>query len=162
MSSKEPEQPAYIFPDPRLTLRAALAHHRALVPGLLDGGDAETAAIFAGHDAIHVVFGCSTSLVDEARADLWTMLATTMTLRRYSGYLNNPTVKALFLSYPLGQLILSFLAVFDTPRLWWRARQMTQPWDFDAWADHLDEPLGVIRARYNIRPVHAAAEGALA
>ena len=157
MSPQEPEPSPYVFPDPSLTLRAALDLHRAQVPGLLGGDDPQTTALFAGHDVCHVLFGCSTRLIDEGRVDLWTMAATTMTVKRYSQYLNHPMVKKLFWSFPIWQIALSFLSFLDTPRILWRARHQTRPWDFDAWRDHLDRPLGQIRAELNIHPTHLPA-----
>lgn len=156
MSTQEPEQPGYVFPDPHLTLAEAIAQHRAMIPGLIVGDDDESVSLFTGHDAVHVIFGCSVSLPDETRADLWTMLATNMSLKRYLAYLKNPAVKALFSSFTAWQLVVSARGLLDLPRLWWRARHMTRRWDFDSWPAHLNDSVQSIRASHNIEPIHAA------
>ncbi len=145
------------FPD-TMTLGAAIAlHHARLGPQQAGGGATPetTAALFAGHDACHAIFDCGTDLRDETRVDLWTLAATTMTTRRYLDYLQAPEVTALLAGISLGALLRALPAMAaDGIRIWWRGRG-ARPWDFDAWADHLDEPLGDIRARCGIAPLPA-------
>lgn len=154
MMTSEPDPSAYHFPDPSLTLRQALAAHRDMVPGFIEGDDEVSRALFGAHDAVHVLFGCGTSMSDEGRADLWTLLATTMTIRGYLAFLKHPLTKALFDSFTARDLLISSTCMVDTPVIWWRARKMTRLWEFDRFTEHLDRPLAEIRAEYNIHPTH--------
>lgn len=138
-----------------MTLGEALASHRRTVPGLLgDAGDPALAALFAGHDACHVVFGCSTALRDEARVDAWTVLGSTMTLRRYVAYLTHPDVVALLMSYPVSTQVWTLLVfLVDLPRVALGSLRLRRRWDFDAWESHLDRPLLELRADHGIVPL---------
>ena len=152
-----PDPREYQFPDPSLTLGQALAWHRARVPGFIEGDDAVSRALFGAHDAVHVLFGCGTSMADEGRADGWTLLATTMTFREYLAFAQHPVTKALFASLTARDWLASFAGLVDLPRMWWRARQMTRPWPFDRYTEHLDRTLAEIRAEYHITPTHLPA-----
>ncbi len=149
--------PAHLAPDCQVTLAEALESHRRTVPGLFDdAGDPALAALFAGHDACHVVFGCSTALRDEARVDSWTVLGSTMTARRYLAYLTHPDVVALLKSFPVGAQVRTLLVFFvDLPVVAWRCLRMRRRWDFDGWEAFLDRPLHEVRAEHGIRPLAA-------
>jgi hypothetical protein len=147
------DPPSFVAQDCATTLRDALAEHRARVPGLISGGaDPVLGALFDGHDACHVLFGLTTRLDDEARADAWTLLATTMTFRRYRAYLDHPAIRDLArqLLTPMA-LGRAGAALFDLPRIWRSARAMRAPWDFDAWPRWLDTPVCDIRDAYGVR-----------
>src|SRR5579863_1919853 len=57
----------------------------------------ESADLFRSHDMCHVVFGLSTTLDDEAMADVRTLLSCDVGWRRYARYMtSDPAAKAIF------------------------------------------------------------------
>lgn len=158
--SPEPDPtlpPPFLDPACPLTLRDALREHRARVPGLITSDDDPAVGpLFDGHDACHVVFGCSTAPTDEGRVDMWTLFGTTMTVRRYVAYLTHPALKPIYDAFLRWDMLLPALRSFgDVPRIWSRARGMTRRWDFDAWAEWSDVPVRDIRAAHGIRVLGA-------
>lgn len=143
------------FPD-HLRLREAIAqHHRSLgaVQVSADAAAPETAQLFAGHDACHALFDCGTDLRGETRVDVWTLAATSMSLRRYQAYLRQPEVTALLQTISWWRALgLVPWMLADAVRIWWRSRG-TPRWDFDDWEAHADETLGALRRRHGVRPL---------
>ncbi|MDP2310771.1 MAG: hypothetical protein Q8P18_32435 [Pseudomonadota bacterium] len=154
--------PALTLRAPALTLREGMIAHRARVPGLITADDDPLIGpLFEGHDACHVVFGCSTAPLDEARVDLWTLFGTTMTVRRYTAYLTHPALAPIYAAFMRWDMALPYLgSLADTPRIWSRARAMIRPWDFDAWSRWADVPVEEIRATFGIRVLGPAASHA--
>ena len=142
----------YQDPETTMTLREAIAeHHAALGTPLGQDSDSEAAALFAGHDACHAVFGTDTSMVGEATTDTWTMLGTTLPLRRFLGYLRHPEVREAFDHFGFWVAIPGVLRSIPAAwRVWRASRRLHARGDFDGWADHLDEPLDTLRARHGI------------
>ena len=72
-------------------------------------------------------------------------------LGRYMAYMRHPEVMAIFKEQSgLSLWPLYLRATLDIPRIWWRSRRMTRRWDFDAWRDWLDVPLGELREAHGI------------
>ncbi len=140
--------------DARLSLREALREHRASIPDLVPVPEdpvEELDALFAGHDTVHCLFGLGTTTAEEVRVDAYSVLATTLTLRRYLTYVSHPVVaKVIWETTTLAALPWIGVSVLRIPWIWWRTRRMTR-WDFDAWRDYLDRPLVDIRTEYGIR-----------
>lgn len=154
-STTDGEPLEYLSQDCGLTLRAAIAQHRAHTPGLLLPDEPEIARLFDGHDAVHALFGCDTTMPGEASADTWTLCGTTLPARAYLDYLKHPAVRALVSQLGLGAMIIGSLrALPRVYRIWRVSRQMRQPWRFEDWAAHLDEPLFALRAEYGIQVVN--------
>ena len=78
----------YQRPDSDLTLAEGLHEYYASREGLVSGrGISEQAReFFRCHDAVHVVFGCSTALIDEAAVKLWSFFGTSGGLNVWRGY----------------------------------------------------------------------------
>jgi len=74
--------------DARLTLTQGLAEYFAANAGLDDARDMspEAAAFFARHDAVHVVYGCGTSLDDEVVVKIASVFGTTAGVGALKGY----------------------------------------------------------------------------
>jgi len=77
--------------DSALTLAAGLEEYYRGHPGLLrpESISPDSAALFRRHDICHVIFGLDTTMVDEAMADLRTVLSTDVGVRRYVRYLRS-------------------------------------------------------------------------
>lgn len=153
MNARAPTAPLDL--PPGTTLRQAIAaHHARLGPATVVEDDPAVAALFSAHDAVHAVFGTRTDLRGEGLTDAWTLLGTTMPLRRYLAYLRHPAVTALVRAVPWPQLLWTTVTAGPlVARVFWRARRMTRRWDFDAWRDHLDQPVEQIRADHGIVPI---------
>ena len=136
------------------TLAEGMAEFAAAQPGLLAPAGRELAEFVHAHDACHVLFGLGTRIDEEALADTWTLLATDMSLRRYTGFLRHPELAALFASTGAWPLLTGTLrALPRIARVLWRTRRMPTRWPFWGYAEHLDTPLAALRRRYAIRVV---------
>ena len=78
----------YQQPDSRLTLESGRAEYYANNSGLVDGRSVSPMAkeFFRCHDTAHVVFGCSTALLNESMVKLWSFFGTTRGLRLLREY----------------------------------------------------------------------------
>lgn len=136
------------------TLREGMAEFAAAHPDLLAPDEPELARFFYAHDACHVLFGLTTFLDDEALADVWTMLATDIPVRRYFDYLKYPELRALVVDIGVGKALWGALRA--APRMWraWRiSRRMRERWPFLGYGQHMDTPLAELRARFGVRVV---------
>src|SRR5215469_15871298 len=85
--------------DSTLTLAAGLDEYYRGHPALIrpEAISPESAELFRPHDICHVIFGLDTTMVDEAMADLRTLLGTDVGLRRYLHYVRtNKEAKQIF------------------------------------------------------------------
>jgi hypothetical protein len=140
--------------DAGITLRDALKEHRSHIPALVPVPEDPVDALdvlFAGHDVVHCLFGLGTTTAEEVRVDAYSVIATTLSLRRYLLYVSHPAVaKVIWETTTLATLPGIALSVLRIPAIWWRTRRMKR-WDFDAWRGHLDRDLASIRSEYGIR-----------
>ncbi len=144
----------YEQPDADLTLSEGLAEYRRANPGLKRSapGHAEAESFFGGHDAVHVVFGCTTTLPDEILADAWTLFGTTVSVRRFLGFLRLEEHREIVAGVHLAELARALLRVLPAlPRLVAQSRRMTRPWPWDRVDDYLDWPLARIRREFGIQ-----------
>jgi hypothetical protein len=142
-------------PDSEMTLREGLREYYGSQDGLVTGRGPSSSAqeFFRCHDAAHVVFGCSTRLVDEAMVKLWSFLGTTAGFSLLRDY-RSPESKEIYQTIEwrdIGPTILA--SIVNVPRVIAGCLRMNERWpwsDFDQW---LDVPLSQIRQRYQIRIV---------
>jgi ubiquinone biosynthesis protein Coq4 len=161
----EQRRRAYQIQDSSLTLREALKDYYEANPHLLDSSEhsSEVREFFRSHDLIHVVFGCDTSFVHEARADLWTMMGTDVGIRRYLAVAASPVVRALYQDLKTKLTdedkvrirkevrkgwIQALLAPFSIYR---RTRRMKRKWPWMQNDQLLDSPLREIRQEFGIQ-----------
>lgn len=145
------QKPSYTEADCPLTLAEGLAEFSAANPALLPPGDGELREFIRAHDSCHVLFGLTTSLEDEAVADIYTIFGSNVTLRRYASYLKHPEITGLIQAVGWREMFVGTLRAI--PRIFRairRARRMSAPWPFFDYARFLDEPLAALRRRYNI------------
>ncbi|GAB4566255.1 MAG: hypothetical protein Tsb0020_17750 [Haliangiales bacterium] len=159
MPATDSQRCAYQEQDAKMTLAEGLAEYQRANASVLFDPDApdsemntESAKFFRRHDTCHVVFGCNTSIPQEAAADMWTIFGVDISLRDYYRALKLNEVQSLL--DDVGRLRLAWASVKAVPTIWramWRARAMHKKWP---WADHamyLDRPLAEIRAEFGIR-----------
>jgi len=147
--------------DTPLTLADGLREYHASRAGLVGGRGVSPAAreFFRCHDAAHVVFGCTTSLVDEAVVKIWSLFGTTAGLGLLRAY-RLPESQEVYERLEWGDIAVTALrSVVVVPvvlRHCWRMRKRW-PWsDFDA---YLGVALADIRREYGIQLVPAALTG---
>jgi hypothetical protein len=140
----------YLSLDCRLTLREGIQELR----------QAEAAANVAPelshdldvHDAIHVLFGCPTSLAGEVIAHVWTVFGTTSKLgdlHRVTSHEDHREVLA-----EIGHFRLLRKWLLSLPRILGtvgRARRMRRRWPVEEFPSFLDRPLDEIRREFGIR-----------
>jgi hypothetical protein len=135
-----------------LTLDAGLAEYYARHPGLLEAREGSAAAaFFRGHDVAHVVFGCSTTLLDEAAVKMWSFFGTTGGLALLSGY-RLPESKTIYAEIPWRAVLptaLRSLGVVPTVLL--RCRGMTKRWPWSEHRAYRQMSLHEIRVEFGIR-----------
>lgn len=141
--------------DDVLTLRQGMAAHRAsLGEAYIALDDPDAAELFHAHDAIHVLFGCDTSLRGESLADLWTLAASDITVAQYLTYLNHPDVQAAFKGHSAWDWLRTFLKLIpDLFRVLVRARRMPRRWPAASWRSKLDIPVKTLREAWHIQPI---------
>ena len=140
------------------TLAQGLAEYFAANPGLKRENSLlsqEARQFFRAHDVVHVLYGCGTSMPDEAVVKLSSIFGTTGGMAVLRGYTHHETLD-IYTRLPIGSTILALLsAPYLFIRTVWRCARQRERWP---WADHeqfLDTPLSELRNRFGIRVAHA-------
>jgi hypothetical protein len=146
---------AYQQPATELTLADGLREYYESRDGLLDGRGLSPAAreFFRCHDAAHVVFGCTTALVDEGIVKIWSFFGTTGGLGLLRAY-RLPESQEIYETIRWSQVVSTALRLATIlPLVLWRCMRMRKRWPWSDFERHLDEPLGRIRREYGIELV---------
>jgi hypothetical protein len=139
--------------DTKLTLAEGLREYYSSRDGLVGGRGVPDSAreFFRCHDAAHVVFGCDTTLPDEAAVKICSVFGTTGGFGVLKGY-RSPESKEIYEKLELGPIVTTALRSFPiVARAFSRCRKMTKRWpwsDFDACRD---VGLNELRREYGIR-----------
>ena len=143
----------YRYPDTTLTLESGLAEYYESRTELVDGRGLSPVAreFFRCHDAAHVVFGCSTTLLNEAVVKIWSFFGTTRGLRLVREY-RLPESQEIYEQLKWGSIARTAVqSVALAPRVMARCMRMHKRWpwsDFDAYR-HV--ALREVRCEYGIR-----------
>ena len=144
---------AYQAQECRATLAEGLGEYMHAHP-FLKRGDAlsiEAQEFFRCHDVVHVVYGCDTSLNQEAVVKLSSFFGTTegfAVMRGYRLYESLDIYRRLRLTDILGTIAASVVIV---PRTLWRCARQTRRWPWDGHDAWMHKPLAEIRATFGIR-----------
>jgi len=145
------------------TLAEGLAEYFACNPTLKRDASlvsAEARQFFRSHDVVHVVYGCSTTMPDEAIVKLASLFGTTGGLRVLRGYVHHETLD-IYRSLPLASTALALLlAPFLIARTIWRCSRQLRRWPWEHFDHLLNVPLCDIRAHFGITVAHAARSAA--
>lgn len=138
-------------PDSTSTLEAGLREYYASREGLVTGRGSDVAReFFRCHDVAHVVFGCSTSLIDEAKVKMWSFFGTTGGLG-LARYYRLPESKEIYETITFGPIVRTGLqSLVVVPRVLARCTRMHERWPWDAFDAHLSVPLSELRRHYGI------------
>jgi len=145
---------SYQSPHADETLRQGLTEYRAENPSLQEMRESSKtgAEFFRCHDVVHVVFGCSTSLLHEAEADAWTLFGTTVTFRQFLGFLKIEEHKDIMAKVGVLDSCVTFIrAVPLILKVLIRTRAMIKKWPWDNFEEYWEKPLADIRAEFNIQ-----------
>jgi hypothetical protein len=140
------------------TLAEALAEYYAANPGLKrdDALSPPAREFFRCHDVVHVVYGCSTSMPDEAIVKLASLFGTTGGLSILRGYRLHESMD-IYRKLPLGSTLAALLmAPYLIVRTVWRCRRQRDSWPWDQHEAHMNAPLDELRARFGIEVAHRA------
>jgi hypothetical protein len=144
---------AYRRQNATSSLAEGLAEYYREHPFLKRGSDlaAEAREFFRCHDAVHVLYGCDTSLSDEAIVKLSSIFGTTGgfgVLKGYALYDSIDIYRQLKLKDVLATLLRAFVIV---PRSLWRCFRQSERWPWSTFDQHLQTPLCALRRRFGIR-----------
>lgn len=150
--------PAYQRQESQQTLAQGIEEYFAANPGLAQGRDmsAEAGKFFRCHDAAHVVFGCGTTLGEEAVVKIASILGTTAGLRVLGGYRLHESLGIYRKLRTIDVLMTIVRAVMIVPRTAVRCLRQRARWP---WAEHeryLQVPLHDLRRDFGIRVLVAA------
>ncbi len=144
------------------TLAEGLREYFEANPLLKRGTDlqsSEACAFFRSHDTVHVVFGCGTSMPDEAIVKIASLFGTTGGMSVLRGYLHHETLD-IYRRLPLASTALALLlAPYLIVRTLWRCARQSSRWPWEKHEHFLDVPLREIRSRFGIRVAHARSGG---
>jgi hypothetical protein len=150
------------FQSPRatLTLAEGLAEYFAAHPGLKREdqlASAEAKQFFRSHDIVHVLYGCGTSMPDEAIVKLASLFGTTGGLQVLRGYTHHETLD-IYRHLPWPSTLLALLAApWLIARTLWRCSRQHRRWPWSDNEQFMDVPLAELRARFGIRVSAGAA-----
>jgi ubiquinone biosynthesis protein Coq4 len=150
----------YQRPDSQQTLAEGLAELRTSFDGFIDEDalDGQARELFHSHDIAHVIFGCDTSLLQEAMVDTWTLFGSTVGARAYIAYLGTEEARRVILDAGVARTLWTVLR--GLPRLVSvarRARAMKKRWPWSEHAEYMNRPLSEIRTEFGIRVLPASA-----
>lgn len=148
--------------DTKLTLREGIKELRDFEGVLGDmsqqvGPDMET--VLKAHDAVHVVFGCDTSMSDEALAHFVMIFATDVKLNDMREVAKNKDHRRIVRSHNKKQILKVLLGVGgDLYRVLKLKRKMDRKWSWFGFEYHLDKPISEIRREFGITPISCRSE----
>lgn len=155
MNTPEPSsRREYQRQDSTLTLREGLQEYYSYMPDLLptETMRPEAQRLFIPHDVAHVVFGCDTSIEQEALVDFWTMFGSDVGVRAYLDYLRVPEASQIIKDAGVLTTARATLrALPDIFRVIARSRRMHKKWSWDQHEGELDRPLSAIRTDLGLR-----------
>jgi hypothetical protein len=140
------------------TLAQGLAEYHAANPHLKRGDDLSPDArdFFRSHDVVHVLYGCGTSMPDEAVVKLASVFGTTGGFSILGGYRLHDSLE-IYLKLPLGSSLIAFLsAPYLIVRTLWRCSRQPAKWPWAGHAQHMHTALRELRSKFGIRVAHAS------
>lgn len=151
----------FASPTSEQTLAQGLLEYFAANPGLKREGElssAEAKQFFRCHDAVHVLYGCGTTMPDEAIVKLASIFGSTAGLGVLRGYASYDSLD-IYTKLPLmGTLAAVAMSPYLVIRTIWRCSHQLKRWP---WADHqqyLETPLHELRAQFGIKVAHGRAK----
>lgn len=139
------------------TLAEALAEYYAANPDLKRDAtlSAQARVFFHSHDAVHVIYGCNTSMPDEAIVKLSSLFGTTGGFSVLRGYRLHESLD-IYRKLPFAStLVALLLAPYLIARTLWRCARQRSRWPWIEHEQFMNTPLDELRARFGIKVAHA-------
>jgi hypothetical protein len=148
----------YQVQDSCQTLAEGLAEYYAANEGIITRPidlPPESTGLFLCHDMCHVIFGLDTTLVDEAMADVRTLLSCDVGAMRYFRYLRHDRqAQALFAKIGYGRSVRTTVrAIPRIARAFVEAFRMRRRWPWTPPASYVNRSIAELRLEYGIRVV---------
>lgn len=143
----------YQRPDSSAALNEGLEEYYASRNDLAGGRGMSDAAreFFRCHDAAHVVFGCTTSLLQEGVLKIWSLFGTTKGFALLNDYAL-PESKEIYQTLSPGSIVRTAVGMLTlAPGVIVRSRQMRMRWPWHDFEQYATAPLVEIRREYTIR-----------
>ncbi len=143
----------YMHQDSRCTLREGIAEYYRENPGLKRDAELSPEArdFFRCHDAIHVLYGCDTSLTHEAIVKLSSFFGTTEGFGVMAGYRLYDSID-IYRQLKLTEILRTIAeAPVIVPRTLARCARQRLKWPWSAFDHLLDTPLCDLREEYGVR-----------
>jgi hypothetical protein len=140
------------------TLAQGLAEYYSANPHLKRGDDLSPDAreFFRSHDVVHVLYGCGTSMPDEAVVKLCSVFGTTGGISILRGYRLHDSLE-IYLKLPLGSSLLAFVsAPYLIARTLWRCSRQPARWPWSKHEQYLHTSLLELRNEFGITVAHAS------
>jgi hypothetical protein len=135
------------------TLEEGLVEYFAAHPGLKRDADllsTEAREFFRSHDVVHVLYGCGTSMPEEAIVKLASLFGTTGGRHVLRGYTHHEALD-IYRHLPIaGTLAALMAAPFLILRTVWRCKHQTRPWPWKGFEPYLQVPLVEVRRQFGI------------
>jgi len=115
---------------------------------------AEARQFFRSHDIVHVVYGCGTSMPDEAVVKLASLFGTTGGLQVLRGYTHHETLD-IYRSLPLWSTVVALLtSPYVLVRTIWRCSRQHRRWPWVDNEKYMSVSLAELRSMFGIRVAH--------
>jgi hypothetical protein len=140
------------------TLAQGLAEYYAANPHLKRRDDLSPEArdFFRSHDVVHVLYGCGTSMPDEAVVKLSSVFGTTGGFSILRGYRLHDSLE-IYLKLPLGSSLIAFLsAPYLIVRTLWRCSRQAAKWPWSNHEQYMHTALRELRTQFGVRVAHAS------
>ena len=115
------------------------------------GMSEEAQTLFERHDIIHVLFGLTTSLRDEAKADGWTLLGSDVSWSELREFMNLPEEQEIVSEIGWRGVVKAvWQALPDYASMLWRARRLNKRWRWSDNASYRTQQVSAIRKEFGI------------
>lgn len=143
------------------TLAEGLAEYHGAHPELKRGStlSPEARRFFHCHDVVHVLYGCGTSMPDEAIVKLASILGTTGGLSILRGYRLHESVDIYRHLPPGDTLVAVLLSPYLIVRTAWRCKRQSALWPWQDHQQYMGGPLVELRKAFGIRVAHGTPGG---
>ncbi|MDR7152599.1 hypothetical protein J2W49_004577 [Hydrogenophaga palleronii] len=109
---------------------------------------------FRSHDIVHVLYGCGTSMPDEAVVKLCSLFGTTGGIQILRGYTHHESLD-IYRSLPVADTLLALIsAPYLIARTLWRCSRQHQRWPWAENEQFMNTSLFELRAKFGIQVAH--------
>ncbi|MBN4061741.1 hypothetical protein JYU20_00910 [Bacteroidales bacterium AH-315-I05] len=150
------QKPKYKYQNASITLKEGLEEYQSMHSGLLQEEEmkGDAAEFFHSHDICHVVFGCDTTLGNEAMVETWSYFGTTVKLKELMVYIDTKEHKEIMRKVGITGTIWTFIKAFpNIIKVIARTRKMKKKWPWSDNEHYLNVSLKEIRDDFNIKTI---------